>query len=229
MGARCCSKHHTLSGAHAATSSVPFPASHRRDAWLGWRTLGEDSFPRAEEDTSPRSRINRASLTSSVMRGTTLAADPTFYTQPIYPLRTAERSAGRTGTAGVSLADNLNASTGMLALVLQLRFEPAPAGIQHGLCHPRLHELQTAHVAYDDVLILINNHSRELMQGIGFAARRLAAYSVQIRWTVSANALEELGRASREITKIKPGKEFGIRRRLRSAASMLVAFAQLKT
>jgi predicted TIM-barrel enzyme len=58
----------------------------------------------------------------------------------------------------------------VLALILQLRFEHAPAGIQHGLRHAGLHELQAAHVANDDILILINQLSGKLMQRIGAAA-----------------------------------------------------------
>jgi hypothetical protein len=50
----------------------------------------------------------------------------------------------------------LNASAGLLALVLQLRFEPSPARIEHGLGHPRLPQPEAAHVADDDVLILFD-------------------------------------------------------------------------
>jgi len=58
----------------------------------------------------------------------------------------------------------------VLALILQLRFEHAPAAIQHGLRHAGLHELQAAHVSNDDILILINQLSGKLMQCIGAAA-----------------------------------------------------------
>jgi hypothetical protein len=47
-----------------------------------------------------------------------------------------------------------------------LRFEHAPSRIENGFCHPCLGESQTAHIADDDHLILINNPSRELMQGV---------------------------------------------------------------
>jgi len=65
----------------------------------------------------------------------------------------------------------LNASAGLLALVLQLRFEHPPASIEHGLGHPRLNELEAAHVAYDDVLILVDHLPRKLMQRVDPTAR----------------------------------------------------------
>ena len=51
-------------GVHAATSSAPIPASHRRDVWLGWRTFGADSFPRTEVKHLDPIRIFRAAFTS---------------------------------------------------------------------------------------------------------------------------------------------------------------------
>jgi len=74
----------------------------------------------------------------------------------------------------------------MLALVLQLRFEHAPTGIQHGLCHPCLHQLQAAHVANDDILILINNLPRKLVQSIGTAARRFTMNPFRVLFVTSA-------------------------------------------
>jgi hypothetical protein len=50
-----------------------------------------------------------------------------------------------------------------------LRLEHTPTGIQYGFRHPGLRQLQAAHIADDDCLILINNPSRELVQGV-FAA-----------------------------------------------------------
>jgi hypothetical protein len=72
----------------------------------------------------------------------------------------------------------LNASAGLLALVLQLRFEHSPAGIEHGLGHPRLDEPEAAHVAYDDRLITVNEGPRKLMKRIGPTACRLAMNSL---------------------------------------------------
>ena len=53
-----------MTDVHAATSSAPVPASHRRDVWLGWRTLGEDSFPRTEARHLSPARMLRAAFTS---------------------------------------------------------------------------------------------------------------------------------------------------------------------
>src|ERR1700675_1625811 len=98
------------------------------------------------------------------MSVTTLAAHP-----PPYSTHVQSRGA-RAGPAAaaclrcVPLADDANASAGVLAFVLQLRFEHTPAGVEHGFRHPRLRQLRTAHVAHDDNLILIDNRSRILVQ-----------------------------------------------------------------
>jgi hypothetical protein len=92
--------------------------------------------------------------------------------QLVYASGTRDRSTSRTSAAGVSFADSENASAGILAFVLQLRFEHTPARIQYGFCHPCLNQLETAHVANDYVLIPINNLSRKFMERIGTAARR---------------------------------------------------------
>jgi hypothetical protein len=78
----------------------------------------------------------------------------------------------RTGAAGVSLVDDLKGSARLLAFVLQKPFEHAPCGIQHGLRHPCLHQLSTAHVAHGDLLILIYELAAELMQRILAPVRR---------------------------------------------------------
>ncbi len=110
----------------------------------------------------------------SIVELTTVHANPSPYSQPVYSARAAERSARRTGDAGVSLIDDLNASAGVLAFVLQLRFEHSPAGIEHGLCHPCLNQFGAAHIANNYLLILINNLSGKLMQGIGSTSSSLA-------------------------------------------------------
>jgi len=78
----------------------------------------------------------------------------------------------RTGAAGISLVDDLKGSARLLALVLQKPFKHTPAGIQHGLRHPRLHQLGAAHVAHRDLLILIHDLAAELMQRILAPVRR---------------------------------------------------------
>jgi hypothetical protein len=57
----------------------------------------------------------------------------------------------------------VKASAGLLALVLQLPFEYAPAGIQDGLRHPGLCQFGAAHIADDDDLVLIDDSPRELV------------------------------------------------------------------
>jgi hypothetical protein len=47
----------------------------------------------------------------------------------------------------------------------------APAGIEHGLGHPRPSQLLSAHVADDDPLITIYDCPTELMEGVGASAR----------------------------------------------------------
>jgi hypothetical protein len=79
---------------------------------------------------------------------------------------TAEGSTARTASRGVSLVDDLYGSAGALALVLQESFEQAPARIEHGLSHPCLRQLQATHIAYDDLLIRVDQLAAELMAGI---------------------------------------------------------------
>jgi hypothetical protein len=78
---------------------------------------------------------------SSVVRLTTRGTPPISYTQPVDAMNFADSPAGRTGAAGVSLADDLNASHRLLAVELQLRLERAPTAIQHGFRHPGLGRL----------------------------------------------------------------------------------------
>jgi hypothetical protein len=74
----------------------------------------------------------------------------------------------------------LNASAGLLALVLQLRFEHPPARIEYGLGHPRLGELEAAHVADNDVLILIDHPPRKFMKRIGPTACGLTVDALRL-------------------------------------------------
>jgi hypothetical protein len=63
----------------------------------------------------------------------------------------------------VALVDDANASAGLLALVLQLRFKHPPARIEHRLCQEGLGELKTAYIADEDGLIAINNFPGKLV------------------------------------------------------------------
>jgi hypothetical protein len=52
------------SGAHAAAFSALFPASHRREVWLGGAAESDDSFPLTDGGDLPADRMFRAALTS---------------------------------------------------------------------------------------------------------------------------------------------------------------------
>src|ERR1700685_3477253 len=97
---------------------------------------------------------------------TTPAAHPNPYIKHVQASRPREGPTAAARSRCVSLADDENASAGLLALVLQLRFEHAPAGIQHRLGHPCFDELGAAHIAYENPPIPIDNLGREFMQGI---------------------------------------------------------------
>ena len=121
------------------------------------------------------------------MSVTTFTTRPGPYSEHVQTCRSREGSAAAARSRCVSLADDLNASAGLLALVLQLRLEHAPAGIEHGLRHPCLDQLGAAHIAYEDPLILIDDFPRKFMQGILAAARRRAVQA--LRLTLMAAAL----------------------------------------
>jgi hypothetical protein len=61
-----------------------------------------------------------------------------------------------------------------------LRLEHTPTGIQYGFRHPGLDEFETAHIANHDRLILINNPSRELVQGVFAAPRGLTVQPLRL-------------------------------------------------
>src|SRR5258708_20987520 len=92
----------------------------------------------------------------------------------------------------VSLADDSNASAGLLALVLQLRLEHPPAGIEHGFRHPRLDQFGATHVSNNDGLIPIDNFSGKLMHGILAAARCRAAQPLRLAFVTAPLCLGEL-------------------------------------
>src|SRR5579862_4849389 len=109
-----------------------------------------------------------------IVRVSTRSAHPQPYNELPYSLGAGEGPAVSAHSRRVPFADDLDASAGLLALVLQLHLEHSPARIEHGLCHPCPGELEAAHVADDDRLITLNNRPRELVQGIGATAGRLA-------------------------------------------------------
>src|SRR5260221_12196556 len=105
---------------------------------------------------------------------TALAAHPRPYSTHVQTRGSREGPTAAAGARRVSLADDSNASAGLLAFILQERLEHAPAGIEHGFRHPRLDQFGATHVSKDDALILIDDLSRKLMQGIFAATRRRA-------------------------------------------------------
>jgi hypothetical protein len=74
----------------------------------------------------------------------------------------------------------LNASSGVLALVLKLRFQLPPAAIKHGFRHPGLDEFQAADIANDNFLVSVNKLARELMQCVVAAARGLTMQALRL-------------------------------------------------
>src|ERR1700688_1205393 len=108
------------------------------------------------------------------MSVTTLAAHPAPYSTHVQSRGTRAGPTAAACLRCVPLVDDANASAGVLALVLQLHFEHAPTGIEHGFRHPRLCQLRTAHVAYEDALILIDDLSGEPAQGLFAPTRRRA-------------------------------------------------------
>jgi hypothetical protein len=83
-------------------------------------------------------------------------SDTALMTQPLPYKELVQTCGPRKGptvaasSRGVSLIDDSDAPAGVLALVVQLRFEHSPAGIQHGLGHPCLKQPSAAHIANED-------------------------------------------------------------------------------
>jgi hypothetical protein len=57
----------------------------------------------------------------------------------------------------------MKAPAGVRALVLQLKLEHSPAGIEHGFGHAGLRQLGAADITKDDSLILIDHSLRKLV------------------------------------------------------------------
>jgi hypothetical protein len=97
---------------------------------------------------------------------TTPAAHPTPYNEHVQTCRAGKGPAVAAGSRRVSFIDDSYASAGLLALVLQLRLEDAPARIEHGFGHSGFGKFQAAHIADEDVLILIDYSSGKFVQGV---------------------------------------------------------------
>jgi hypothetical protein len=86
------------------------------------------------------------------MSGTALTR-PLPYKELVQSCSSGEGSAVAASSRSVTFIDDLNAPTGVLALVVQLRLEHPAAAIQHGLGHPRLDQPSAAHIANEDYRI----------------------------------------------------------------------------
>jgi len=98
-----------------------------------------------------------------------------------------EGSAAAARSRGVSFADDSNAPAGLLALILQLRFEHAPAGVEHGFRDPCLDQLGAIYIAYEDPLILVDYLGRKFMQRILAAALSLSKSNPVNHFAAPAN------------------------------------------
>ena len=139
-------------GAHAAAFSALVLASHRLDVWLGGAAVSDDSFPLTDGGDLPADRMFRAALTSrSCVTPHALHTQvlTTSMSKPVGPERALQLLHVRVESLSVTMI------TLLLALVLQLRLEHAPAGIQYGFGHPGLCQLQAAHIAdFDDLIVV---------------------------------------------------------------------------
>jgi hypothetical protein len=111
---------------------------------------------------------------------TTFTTLPGPYIEHVQTYGSREGSAAAARSRGVPFADDSNASAGLLAFILQLRLEHAPAGVEHRLGHQCLDQLGAAHIAYENPLILIDNPGRKFMQGILASARRGAVQTLRL-------------------------------------------------
>jgi len=98
----------------------------------------------------------------------------------------------RTNSRGVSFVDDFDAATGPMALVLQLRLEHAPAGVQHGLRHACLGQLQAAHVAHDDVLVVLHDATGERVDRVQSAVRCFGVVALRLPIVAPALGLGDL-------------------------------------
>jgi hypothetical protein len=103
------------SGVHVAAVSTRIPALHRRVAWLGGVTDGEDLFPRTDGEHLSANRVFFCNVDLPVVRVTTRAAYPCSYREPVQACQTREGLTAAAGSRGVFLDDE-DTSAGLLAL-----------------------------------------------------------------------------------------------------------------
>jgi hypothetical protein len=90
------------------------------------------------------------------MDATASTASPAPHNKIVQTCRACEGLTAAAFLRSVFFIDDPYASAGVLALILQLRLEHAPARIEHGFGHPRLHKFQAAHIAYSYKLIFFD-------------------------------------------------------------------------
>jgi hypothetical protein len=123
---------------------------------------------------------------------TTPAAPPSPYNEPVQTCRAGQGLAAAAGSRRVPLIHYKDASAGVLALVLQLRFEHAPACIEHGFRHACFCKFQAAHIADDYLLIFLNQAPREPMQGVFAPSGGLAVQPLCLPFVAAALGLGDL-------------------------------------
>src|SRR4249920_1907581 len=114
------------------------------------------------------------------MRSPAVRAMPMPYSKTCDTFRASDASAIGAGLGRKSFADDFETSSVPQGLVAELLSEHRPSGIQHGFCHPCLHQLGRAHVAHDDAAVLTHKPRRILVQEalpavLGFGVQRGSA------------------------------------------------------
>src|SRR5271163_4121779 len=124
------------------------------------------------------------------MNVTTLAAHPNPYCEHV-KIRWARKGFARAACSRrVALVDDANASAGLLALVLQLRFEHAPAGGERKLVIAR-RGLKSAQIADENDLIAIDNFPRILVQGVLSAPHRRTLQPLGLAFMAATPSLSD--------------------------------------
>ena len=146
-----------IAGAHAADFSTLILASHRRDVWLGGAAENDDSFPLTDGGDLPADSMLRAELTS---RSCVTPHAPHTHVLtssmsiPAGPVRALQSLHSRVVFLSLTIDTRLPACWPLYSsCVLSI----PPTGIEHGFCHPGLHQFSATHIANDDILVFLNN------------------------------------------------------------------------
>src|SRR5262245_18534380 len=105
-----------------------------------------------------------AALRSRVVTNPAVAAHPAPHSQTCDTFRASDASTCGTGCGRISLV-GLNISRPVPSgLIAKLIAERRPAGIEDGLCHPRLDQLDRVHIADGDQSVLSSDTRRLLVE-----------------------------------------------------------------